>query len=196
MGVVRSFYLGMGDWKMKYHTFNRAVSVFCFAIGILLFASPVWSADFCVNTAADLQSALTMAQSNGEDDIIKVQQGTYYGNFGGTFTDSHSLTIEGGYNHPKCKRRVVDPTTTVLDAQNNGRVLTLDCSGLAADIVVEGLTIQNGHESINSGGGLLILTSGGNVTLASNIIQGNFCSCLVVSLVVEEFTLITQTQLI
>lgn len=166
------FYWGKGDWEMKYHTFNRAVSVFCFAIGILLFVSPVWSADFCVNTAADLQSALTMAQSNGEDDIIKVQQGTYYGNFGGTFTDSHSLTIEGGYNDSSCNGRVVDPSNTILDAQNNGRVLNLDCSSVNADLAVDGITFQNGNVTGTQGAGLVIRTNG-NAIANNNIISGN-----------------------
>ena len=142
--MFRSRVRRLEDCDMNYRTFNRTLSVFCLAIGISLLSIPAWSADFCVNTAADLQNALTIAQNNGEDDIIRVQQGTYYGNFGGTFTDAHSLTLEGGYNHRRCKKREVDQNNTVLDGQNNVRVLELRSSGGASNFSIDGLTIKNG----------------------------------------------------
>jgi len=51
----------------------------------------------CVNTSEGLQNALTIAKDNGKDDIIKIQQGTYNGNFVYISTEEHNLTIEGGY---------------------------------------------------------------------------------------------------
>ena len=47
------------------------------------------SADIiCVSTSDELQNALTTAIGNSQDDIIKVQQNTYNGNFVYTSTES------------------------------------------------------------------------------------------------------------
>ena len=68
---------------MKVYRLNRSGLVFYFVIGILiLFSANLTSAaDFCVGTSAELNTALATAASNSEDDVIRVQQGTYNGNF-------------------------------------------------------------------------------------------------------------------
>ena len=158
---------------MKVYRFKRSVFVFCFFIGIFIFenAKPALAADFCVGTAAQLNAALTTATTNGEDDTIKVQQGTYNGNFIYVSEEAFGVTIKGGYTDG-CSSRVVDATNTVLDAQNFGRVLTLNCPSVVADFVVEGITIQNGNVSGKSGGGLYI-DSNGNAVVSTNIIANN-----------------------
>ncbi len=53
-------------------------------VGLLLsglLASSVWAAEFEVASATELQDALDLATSNGEDDIIHLAAGTYVGNF-------------------------------------------------------------------------------------------------------------------
>jgi hypothetical protein len=55
------------------------------------------AATFCVSDAAGLHNALSQAASNGEDDAIRIVQGTYVGNFIYASTEAFGLTIEGGY---------------------------------------------------------------------------------------------------
>jgi len=50
---------------------------------------------FCVSDATGLQTALTTASGNGEDDTVQIEQGTYVGSFIYVSTESFSLTIEG-----------------------------------------------------------------------------------------------------
>jgi deoxyinosine 3'endonuclease (endonuclease V) len=79
------------------------------------------AATYCVGTAVELQDALDDAAGNGQDDLIMIQQDTYYGNFVYTSMEAFGVSIEGGYISD-CLARVVEATNTVLDAQNNGRV--------------------------------------------------------------------------
>jgi len=62
---------------------------------LTLLSIPTFSlgATFCVSNASDLQTALTTAASNGEDDTIKIVQGTYNGNFTYASTEAYSLTV-------------------------------------------------------------------------------------------------------
>ena len=94
------------------------------AIALLL---PVCShADtFCVSDAPGLQTALTTASGNGEDDTIQIVQGTYVGSFIYASTEAFSLTVEGGYTSD-CTLRIPDPSNTVLDANGTGSVLLLE----------------------------------------------------------------------
>jgi len=126
----------------------------------------------CVSTATELQNALTTAASNGLDDVIQVLQGTYYGNFIYTSTEPYGVTIEGGFL-PGCGSRLVDATNTVLDGGQGGAVLVLSSPDVAADFVVEGLTIQNGDVPSNDGGGLFVATGGGSISLNDTTIQSN-----------------------
>ena len=48
---------------------------------LAVWAGGALGAEFCVSNETDLQAALDIAGGNGEDDVIKVQQGTYRGNF-------------------------------------------------------------------------------------------------------------------
>ena len=66
----------------------------------------------------------TEAQSNGHDDLIRIVQGTYNGNFIYASTEAYSVTVEGGYT-ADCASRVVNPENTVLDAGGSGPVFAL-----------------------------------------------------------------------
>ena len=57
------------------------VPVIACLVSCIFYIEGGWGAEFCVNNATDLQSALTIAASNSADDTIKVVQGTYTGNF-------------------------------------------------------------------------------------------------------------------
>jgi hypothetical protein len=68
---------------------------------LFVLSSPVNAAVFCVDSASALQSALTSAQSNGEDDQIQIVQGTYVGNFVYASTQANDLACiahsDGGF---------------------------------------------------------------------------------------------------
>ena len=143
-----------------------------------LFLIPGFSsgATFCVDNTTGLQTALTTAGSNGEDDTIQIVQRSYSynGNFTYTSYESNSLTVEGGYAE-SCSSRVINPVNTVLDGGGTDHVLALVVSDIdtAADFFVEGLTLRNGSAStVVHGGGLYAKTSG-EVTLTKNIFTGN-----------------------
>jgi hypothetical protein len=121
---------------------------------------------YCVSTADELLIALAEAAGNGQNDLIKVRQGTYNGNFVYSSTEAFSLTIEGGYKDPHCKKRV-DPANTVFDAGGSGRVLTLDSSSEVTNFTVEGLTLQRGNITGANGGAMFI--RGAYISLNNNI---------------------------
>jgi len=120
---------------------------------------------FCVNTPETFQAALNIAASNGGDDIIRVVQGTYIGNFYYNSSEPFGLTIEGGYSAgTDCSSRTDPPVNTVLDANGSGTVLQLTGS---LDAIVDGITLQNGS---NSG---LIASLGRDLILSNCKIQYN-----------------------
>lgn len=131
----------------------------------------------CVSDAAELQAALTAAQSNNKSDMIMVVQGFYQrsGNFNYSSSQGHSITLQGGYT-PGCTGRVHNPATTVLDGNNSGRVLYLyDSKG--GDISVDGFTIQGGSSN-GSGGGVFAWSysssiTAGRMSFTNNIVRRN-----------------------
>jgi len=110
-------------------------------------AGSTWGAVFCVSNATELQNALNTATSNGENDTIRVVQGTYTstGIFNYVSSEEHSITLEGGYT-AGCASREVNPSLTILDDNNSnsGSVLYF-CTGGGSDIKLEGFTIKNGN---------------------------------------------------
>ena len=163
----------------------------CFLVGlcILLLTGRAEAATFCVSNEAELQAALTTAASNAENDVIQIVQGTYVGNFIYSSTESNSLIIEGGYT-PGCESRVEDPSNTVLDGNGTGTVLVL--ASLAADLVVEGLTLEKGVASNAKGGA--VYASGSTVTLTNNVITQNSASNFGGGVYVHDCTTVTLTN--
>ena len=135
-----------------------------------------FGAEFCVSNAVDLQAALTASQSNGENDIIRVVQGTYTGQFTYYSSENKSITLMGGYTSG-CSERVLNPTNTILDGENIGTVLTLENYNGGGGASLEGFTLQNG-DADNDGGGAYVYTYSnsfpvGAITVSNNIINGN-----------------------
>jgi hypothetical protein len=121
-------------------------------VGMMLGAAePVSAAEFHVTTAAEFQSALDAAETNGEDDVIYLAAGTYEGNFDyePPDTEHKSLTIRGESG--------TTASDVILDGQHNGRVLRIydGDEGDMAEVVVTGITIRNGSYP-NGGGGLFV----------------------------------------
>jgi PKD repeat protein len=144
------------------------VSCFLMALFICIWPSSTKAATFCVGTAGQLQDALTTAANNEEDDIIRVAQGTYVGNF--AYSSSAALTIKGGYSFD-CASRTVDPTNTVLDGNGSGPVLTVH---IWDDFTADGLTVKNGRGTGDEGGGLYVEGwPRGKVSINNCIISNN-----------------------
>ena len=155
--------------------FPKRAILFISVLTLLSIPTSSLGATFCVSDATELQTALTTAESNGEDNTIKIMQGTYSGDFTYASTEAYSLTVEGGYTQD-CASRSIDPTNTILDGGGTDMVLALVSQG-AAIFSVEGLTLQNGDAStVDDGGGLYAKTEDGTVTLAKNTFNGNTAS--------------------
>lgn len=140
-----------------------------FLVSLLILINPVSAAEFHVTNATEFQNALDTAENNGEEDTIYLASGTYPGNFSylPPGTEHKSLTIMG------------EPGTTasniILDGQNAGRVLRLyDWSaGPVVEITINGITVQNGNSSFNSGGGIYAALALYNISITNCIIRNN-----------------------
>ena len=97
--------------------------------------------EFCVGTVLELENALGDAMSNGESDIIKIQQGLYNGHFSFNSNEDTSITVLGGYSSA-CTTRVEDPSKTVIDAGGVGTPL-LFIKKNDGDVEVRGLSLIN-----------------------------------------------------
>jgi hypothetical protein len=84
----------------------------CCLTALAFLAGGAGAAEFCVDNATDLQTALNTAQYNGDDDVIKVVQGTYNGNFTYYTNEGYNITLQGGYT-AGCALRVVNPANTI-----------------------------------------------------------------------------------
>jgi len=161
---------------MKANKFLLKVSTPCiFVVSIFVFYSLSFGATFCVSNETELQTALTTAAGNRQDDTIKIVQGTYSGNFIYRSFESNSLTLKGGYTSG-CASQTIDPKNTVLNGGGIDHVLAFVTNTAAADFFIEGLTLRNGSAStVNDGGGLYAKTDG-NVTLTHNKFAGNIAT--------------------
>jgi hypothetical protein len=130
--------------------------------------------EFCVSNSIGLQQALTVAATNDEDDTIKVAQGTYTGNFIFDLFEGKSITLLGGYS-ADCTSSSLNPSNTILDGKNTGRVLFFNNSA-GGDIYIEGFKIKNGFTT-GRGGGIYAASYyfylAGTITITNNVINKN-----------------------
>ncbi|MCF8144122.1 MAG: hypothetical protein K9N21_09400 [Deltaproteobacteria bacterium] len=147
------------------------VAIHLITIFVALFIPSVQAATFCVSDATRLQDALTQAASNGEDDTIKIQQGTYVGNFVYASYDANTITIEGGCT-AGCASRTIDPANTVLDGNGSGNVLEIS-TDKASSAKIDGLTFKNGGASNDHGGGLYFKAPCDNLEVDGCVFTGN-----------------------
>ncbi|MGD9008637.1 MAG: right-handed parallel beta-helix repeat-containing protein [Desulfobacteraceae bacterium] len=139
----------------------------------------LYAQTFCVDTAAELDSALTTAASNGEDDVVRIVQGEYTGNFVYGSAEAFDVTIEGGYL-TGCTGRVANAANTVLDGTDTDTVLVLS-SLEVVDFSVDGVALFNGAAQTitpsggTEGGGLNASTEG-SLTVSNCIVRGSTAS--------------------
>lgn len=128
-------------------------------IFIFLFSyTPLYAASFSVNSVAQLEVALATAENNSEDDIINIAAGTYF------LTSSLNYdTQKFGEKNAIVLQGIEDGV--ILDGSTmSNRILLIRNSD--ADITIRNITFQNGYSPEgNSGAGLLLNSSGGNIVL-------------------------------
>ncbi len=130
--------------------------------------SPAWAGDYTANSATALQNVLTLAQGNGEDDVITIEPGAY------------NLTTPLSYIAAENQALVLDGADaefTVLDGGGAMRILTIDSTGLlddgAAAVTVRNITFQNGNNASSSGGGLTASTRAANILVEFCVFKDN-----------------------
>lgn len=96
------------------------ISILFILISPVLMAKFSRGAEFTVNTAAQLQNALTTASANGEDDTIKVAQGTYKGNFTFDSSEGHSLFLLGAIQLALRTATLILPTQSSTETTRVG----------------------------------------------------------------------------
>ncbi len=152
----------------------RRAGAACVLAGSLLVSMPALAATFCVSTSAQLQNALTTAEDNGEDDVIRIEEGNYavplngfiYQAFANSNDDDYSLEISGGWYAPfnfACLGHHNSPFATILDGGGlQTSTQTSDLVILArahSNVTVRWLTLINGQELGSRGGGLRLYCS-------------------------------------
>jgi hypothetical protein len=106
-------------------------------VPVLFYPPALHSEVFNVTNEDELRSALSTAESNGENDVINIEAGLYHTG-GAKFTyesiEDFSITVQGA-----------GAVLTILDGDNRNRVLKVSAkSDSDVFISISGLTIQNG----------------------------------------------------
>lgn len=139
--------------------------------GFLLEGKNLGYSSSCITTPSALQSALTTAAGNGQDDTICVE---------GNLVLSNPLTYTP--SGADCGKKLVLVSSgpgAILDGDNNVRILKIDASGCASDtseIIVEGFIFKNGKGGGGTGGGLEIRKGGGITKVLRNTFVGSSAS--------------------
>jgi hypothetical protein len=124
------------------------------ALAFLVFAlhhGIVHAAAFCVSTSSQLETALAIAASNGEDDTIELGWGSYTPTgqvFSYVSDEAHSLNIVGGYidllGGGPCSTHVRGANFTRLDGAGSKVPLEVIFIGVTGDFNLADVTLQNG----------------------------------------------------
>lgn len=139
---------------------------------LLVLCADVHAARYCVNTPLALAIALSLAQSNGENDDILLEIGDY--TLGGELqyaavpSETYDLRIWGGYEPgTDCFVHATSGNST-LDGQNATRQLYVTANGL---VDIEDITFANGKAAQFAGGALFL--AGPHSIVASNVFLNN-----------------------
>ena len=141
-------------------------------------AVPAAAATFCATDSAGLQSALTTAAGNGEDDTIHVAAGTFVPptvqGFSYAGSDPHALIVDGGYvaflGNP-CGLHFEGAYFTIIDGNADGQLFNFLGPG---DLSLARLTFRNGVNATNNSPiGIGTGAYTGAVTLDRIVVSGN-----------------------
>lgn len=100
----------------------RKTTILLFATALLFFLfSQAMAETFCINGPAAMDQALETASANGEDDLIRVVQGTELGDIRLPNETGFLIKIEGGYA-PGCIERLQIPLAPAATEKPSGAV--------------------------------------------------------------------------
>ena len=136
----------------------------------LTFSGPAAAETYCVDTPAELQTAIDLSESNAEQDEIRIATGTYARSPRFLFqsTQSNRVTFRGGYS-ANCALSNQGNSTIDGEFQRIG----LQIQNLAGDTVVENLTFSRGYSFGNEGGGLHVQSTTGDIRIDRNTFFAN-----------------------
>ena len=150
----------------------RARLLFLSFLVVFLATNVAFGKTFNVTSPEEFQSALTIAQSNGQDDTINVAEGTYIITSTLTYSTNngdsgHKLTIQGAGADKTVLvdgggDQILDINT---DADKNGG----DAGG---DVTIKGMAFENGNADV-AGGGVDVVGSSINITIKQCAFSGN-----------------------
>jgi hypothetical protein len=113
----------------------------------------------CVTNPAQLASALTAAQSNGEDDVIYLVVGNYLLSselqYNAAVDETYKLSIIGGIA-PGCASGYASSGSSVLDGQDMVRQLYISAKG---EVDIGRITFVQGNPALYFGGALNLATA-------------------------------------
>jgi hypothetical protein len=161
----------------------RSLAVFLVVLGTMLGPGRELAAEVthCVFTTDGLKLALAEAETNGDDDFIKVVKGTYLatdsvGGFEYNSSEPYDLIIEGGYDLMTvvCVRlNPIDPASTILDGDGSKRsLLVWNHSNTSGRIQIRYLTLANGYYG-GTGSGVGGLSVSGGIGTGEILVEGN-----------------------
>ena len=141
-------------------------------LAFLAAAAPAGAAQFCVQDQAGIVAAFDAADSNGQNDDVRIVAGTialtthlqYYS------AEANSIAVSGGWN-ANCSLR--NGGSTVLDGGFQYWILRMYSSAASAMVVTD-IGFHSGRvaSGSNPGGGLSIQSSG-DITIERNRFLGN-----------------------
>jgi len=145
--------------------------IYLFLIPLMVYFPVSYAATFCVTTSTQLQSALDDAETNNQDNVIKIAKGSYV-TLGAPFSYNQMITnadgnleISGAWSDlmgdPCGQQLAVTPFDTVLDGNSSTRVMEIIPSN-SADVTISHLFFINGLTSSSPGGGLYVSAAQNN----------------------------------
>jgi hypothetical protein len=157
---------------------------------MLACGADVGAATFCAKSGNELNQALIAAQSNAQDDTIKVATGThttdyhapgaYQWSFAPVVGSDYdtALTISGGWNAAdNCQTQLtLDPSQTVLDAQYFGPVFSaaMVFDTFTSSLTISNLTFYRGESNdILGDAAMRIVSERGTITIDNILVTGN-----------------------
>lgn len=126
-----------------------------FLVGLLGFGMVARAGTFCVSNSTMLETVLDIAESNGQDDVIKVVTGNYIplNDYGFRFYlgENYDIEISGSWS-VGCEDQSLNPLDTILDGDDSKRVIgfysTQSSPFINAKISLSVMSVNNGlhHE--------------------------------------------------
>lgn len=157
---------------------------FILALSLLCCPVSVFAAIFCVSTSSQLGSALATASGNGQDDVIRIRNGSYPTVNGQRFEvvveANHALDISGGWGMAlnPCDISNGIPNSTVLDGQAIPGIQTLRIrspEGTTGSVALRNLSLTNGRGAGVNAGCLNIETGNGASDVLVDRVAINGC---------------------